>query len=53
MTSLWFEITARVPPPEVEAVSELMRSVSPGGITVEEPIDILGPELGFRVRGVK
>ena len=50
MTSLWFEITARVPPVEVEAVSELMRRVSPGGITVEEPIDILGPEMGFRVR---
>lgn len=50
LTSLWFEITARVPPVEVEAVSELMRAVSPGGITVEEPIDILGPELGFRVR---
>ncbi len=48
---LWFEVTARVPPAEVEAVSELMRAVSPGGIAVEEPVDILGPELGFRVRG--
>lgn len=48
---LWFEVTAQVPPHEVEAVSELMRGVSPGGITVEEPIDILGPERGFRVRG--
>lgn len=51
MTGLWFEITAQVPPAEVEAVSELMRAVSPGGITVEEPVDILGPEMGFRVRG--
>ena len=50
MTSLWFEITARVPPEHVEAVSAIMRDVSPGGITVEEPIDILGPDLGFRVR---
>lgn len=48
---LWFEVTAQVPPVDVEAVSALMRSVSPGGITVEEPIDILGPERGFRVRG--
>ncbi len=28
-----------------------MRAVSPAGITVEEPVDILGPELGFKVRG--
>lgn len=47
---LWFEITARVPPAEVEAVAAAMRDVAPGGITVEEPVDILGPELGFRVR---
>jgi ribosomal protein L11 methyltransferase len=48
---LWYEITAQVPPEQVEEVSDLMRAVSPGGITVEEPVDILGPELGFRVRG--
>lgn len=48
---LWYEITAQVPPEQVEAVSDLMRAVSPGGITVEEPIDIFGPEMGFRVRG--
>jgi len=51
MTGLWFEITARTPPEDVEPVSEAMRAVSPGGITVEEPVDILGPEMGFRVRG--
>lgn len=51
MTNLWFEITAQVPPVLVEEVSELVRLVAPGGITVEEPIDILGPEKGFRVRG--
>lgn len=50
MTGLWFEITARTPPDDVEAVSEAMRAVSPGGISVEEPVDILGPEKGFRVR---
>ncbi|HET7737890.1 MAG TPA: 50S ribosomal protein L11 methyltransferase [Tepidiformaceae bacterium] len=48
---LWFEITASVPTDDVEAVSALMRDVAPGGVTVEEPIDILGPEMGFRVRG--
>jgi ribosomal protein L11 methyltransferase len=51
VTGLWFEITAQTPPAEVEAVSDLMRGVSPGGITIEEPVDILGPEKGFRVRG--
>lgn len=50
MTGLWFEITAQTPPADVEAVSDLMRTVSPGGITLEEPMDILGPEQGFRVR---
>lgn len=49
--SLWFEITAQSPPGLVEEVSALMRGVSPGGITLEEPVDILGPEMGFRVRG--
>lgn len=50
MTGLWFEITARVPPAQAEAVSAVMRDIAPGGITVEEPIDILGPEMGYRVR---
>jgi len=50
MSNLWFEITARVPPGQVEAVAGLMRDVAPGGVTIEEPIDILGPEMGFRVR---
>ena len=50
MTGLWFEITARVSPDDVEAVSAVMRGVAPGGVTIEDPIDILGPEMGFRVR---
>lgn len=49
-SSLWFEVTAQVAPTDLDAVSDLMRAVSPGGITVEEPVDILGPEMGFRVR---
>lgn len=51
MTGLWFEITAQVPVVDLEQVSDLMRGASPGGIVVEEPVDILGPEMGFRVRG--
>lgn len=49
--ALWYEITAQTPPALVEEVSALMLGVAPGGITVEHPIDILGPEMGFRVRG--
>jgi ribosomal protein L11 methyltransferase len=48
--SLWFEITARTPPEEADAVAAVMRDVSPGGVTIEEAIDILGPEMGYRVR---
>ena len=51
MTHLWFEITAKTPPGLVDEVAELLRAVSPGGIAIEEPVEILGPELGFRVRG--
>ncbi len=49
-TGLWFEITALVPPDQVEAVAETMRAVAPGGVTIDEPVDILGPEMGFKVR---
>lgn len=49
--ALWYEITAQTPPALVEPVSALMLGVAPGGITIDEPIDILGPEMGFRVRG--
>jgi ribosomal protein L11 methyltransferase len=47
---LWYEITARVAPADVDGVSALMLEAAPGGVTVEEPITILGPEMGFRVR---
>ena len=47
---LGFEIVARVAPEDADAVAVLMRDVAPGGVTVEEPLDILGPERGFRVR---
>jgi ribosomal protein L11 methyltransferase len=50
VTNLWYEITATTPPELTDAVAALMRDVTPGGVTIEEPIDILGPEMGFRVR---
>ncbi len=51
MTHLWFEVTAKTPPALLEEVAEAVRGVAPGGISIEEPVDILGPEEGFRVRG--
>lgn len=50
MPHLWFEITAHTPPADVDAVASIMRDIAPGGVSVEEPVDILGPEQGFRVR---
>jgi len=51
VTHLWFEITAKTPPALVEPVAEIVRGVAPGGVSIEEPVEILGPEQGFRVRG--
>lgn len=50
MPNLWFEITAHTPPAQVDAVAAVMRDIAPGGVSVDEPVDILGPEKGFRVR---
>ena len=47
---LWYEITAKTPPDKVEAVCAVMQLTAPGGLSVDEPVDILGPEQGFRVR---
>lgn len=48
-SQLWYEITAIVPPAQVEAVAAAMREIAPGGVSVEEPIRILGPEEGYLV----
>lgn len=50
MPGLWYEITAQVPRPLTEIVAELMREAAPGGLAVEEPVDLLGPEEGYAVR---
>lgn len=50
MPELWYEITAKTPSPLVEAVTAVLREIAPGGVSVQEPIDILGPEEGYRVR---
>ena len=50
MTGLWYEITAETPPSLVETVADVLRGAAPGGVSVEEPVDLLGPEEGFAVR---
>ncbi|HCU99689.1 MAG TPA: hypothetical protein DGL25_00685 [Dehalococcoidia bacterium] len=50
MTGLWYEITAETPPALVEVVSAIMRDSAPGGLAIEEPVDLLGPEEGYEVR---
>ncbi|MDZ7728912.1 MAG: 50S ribosomal protein L11 methyltransferase [Dehalococcoidia bacterium] len=49
MTNLWYQVTASVPAEAVDAAAALMRDASPGGVSIEEPVEILGPEEGFRV----
>jgi ribosomal protein L11 methyltransferase len=43
----WTEVTARVRPLAVEAVSELLSDFSGGGVAVEPPIAALGPDEGY------
>ncbi|MCS7293798.1 MAG: 50S ribosomal protein L11 methyltransferase [Chloroflexota bacterium] len=49
MSGLWFELTASAPPPLVEAVAAIFQRHIPAGVSIEEPIEPLGPERGFRV----
>ncbi len=49
MRGLWFELTVSSPPVLAEAVAEIFRRHVPAGVTIEEPIEPLGPERGFRV----
>jgi len=51
MTNLWYEITATTPPLEADAVAAVMRDFAPGGVSVEEAIEILDVNHGFRVKG--
>lgn len=48
MSGLWFELTAASPPELVETVSHILRRHVPAGVTIEAPIEPLGPERGFR-----
>jgi ribosomal protein L11 methyltransferase len=46
---LWCEVRVEAPLAEVEVVAEAMRSVAPGGVSIEEPVVPLGPEEGVRL----
>ena len=37
----WLELTVRTHPEAVESVSELLSQYTPGGVAIEEPIELL------------
>jgi ribosomal protein L11 methyltransferase len=43
----WTEITARVRPEGLEAVSDVLAEFSGGGVATEPPIEALGPDEGY------
>jgi ribosomal protein L11 methyltransferase len=43
----WTEITARVLPEGLEALSDILTDFSGGGVAIEPPIDALGPDEGY------
>jgi ribosomal protein L11 methyltransferase len=43
----WTEITARVQPEGLDAVSEALSDFSGGGVAIEPPIQALGPDEGY------
>ena len=40
----WLELTVQTHPEAVESVSELMSRYTPGGVAIEEPIELVGAE---------
>ncbi len=45
----WLELTVRTHPEAVEAVSELLSLYTPGGVAIEEPIELLDEGQEYRV----
>src|SRR5213082_2027182 len=45
----WLELTVRTHPEAVEAVSELLSRYAPGGVAIEEPIELLDEGQEYRV----
>lgn len=47
---LWCEVRLEVALAHVEAVADVLREIAPGGVSIEEPVTILGPEEGVRLK---
>jgi ribosomal protein L11 methyltransferase len=45
----WLELTVRTHPEAVESVSELLSRYMPGGVAIEEPIELIDEGQAFRV----
>jgi ribosomal protein L11 methyltransferase len=45
----WLELTVRTHPEAVEAVSELLSRYAPGGVAIEEPIELVDEGQEYRV----
>src|SRR2546421_7887538 len=45
----WLELTVRTHPEAVESVSELMSRYTPGGVAIEEPIELIDEGQEYRV----
>lgn len=46
---LWCEVRLTVPLSQVEAAADVLRAFAPGGVSIEEPLILLGPEEGVRL----
>jgi ribosomal protein L11 methyltransferase len=46
-TSTWTEVSVRVLPDATEAVADLLQELSGAGVTIEPPIEALGPDEGY------
>lgn len=45
----WLELSVQVHPEAVESVSELLSSYTPGGVAIEEPIELIDEGQDYRV----
>src|SRR5215831_4682322 len=45
----WLELTVQAHPEAVESVSELLSSYTPGGVAIEEPIELIDEGQEYRV----
>src|SRR5437899_5085245 len=45
----WLELTVKTHPEAIESVSELLSRYAPGGVAIEEPIELLDEGQEYRV----